>query len=509
MAKTASHFVDSDITGTSGLDSWVSGNYSYPVADPAKRQIYTPQDLQDMQKNLVGDYELMNDIDMSGFDWTPVGRNLTAFTGSIDGHYFTISNLTITDETNESGLFGKSTAGAQVDNIRLTNVSISSTGNLSTVGLLIGDATDIVVNNCHTQGTVTVAGTTSSNIGGIVGTGPATLTRCSANIVVTSSGSSGLAQVGGIAGTCSGTYTDCYSVGSVTLSTGAPVFGLSRIGGFGGKGSEIAVIENCYSAMTISGTERQGVGGFIGGQLIATTGTWDDCFWDVTILSGKSDIGDYNADQNPPDTPGDIAGITASTTSAMYQEATYTNWDFDTVWEISEGSGYPTHQWVDTNPHEVLTGYQRRTTAMPTDRAHLNGESVQILQDGLQIANQTITGGALPTPLTGAVNHVGLGYTMKINPMKIDGEISVKKIGQIVPEFYETLGGNYGDAEDNLYSMNTPNSPLDPANDLYSGYVELQMDSGYGRSGDIWITQDAPLPMTLLGIGIRMSKEDI
>ena len=65
--KANSHFLDCDIQGTSGLDNWSSDNFEYPELDPAKVQIYTAQDLQDMADDLDGDYELMNDIDLAGF----------------------------------------------------------------------------------------------------------------------------------------------------------------------------------------------------------------------------------------------------------------------------------------------------------------------------------------------------------------------------------------------------------------------------------------------------------
>ena len=44
--------------------------------------VKTVDDLQNMQNNLSGKYILMNDIDLAGFDWTPVGDDSCGFTVS-------------------------------------------------------------------------------------------------------------------------------------------------------------------------------------------------------------------------------------------------------------------------------------------------------------------------------------------------------------------------------------------------------------------------------------------
>jgi hypothetical protein len=110
--------------------------------------------------------------------------------------------------------------------------------------------------------------------------------------------------------------------------------------------------------------------------------------------------------------------------------------------------------------------------------------------------------------------------------MKIDGEVNVKKISALIADVYESVGGEYGSALDDMYTMElseygsalddmytmelrTTGDPMDRDAALHSGYVELPFKGLYDRSGDIWITQDIPLPMTLRGLGIRLSKEEV
>jgi hypothetical protein len=156
---------------------------------------------------------------------------------------------------------------------------------------------------------------------------------------------------------------------------------------------------------------------------------------------------------------------------------------------------------------------QSRTVAYPQDWAHIEGQTVQILGDGEYLDDQTytISSGQVSPAIATSNNHIGLQITSKLQPMKIDGEVNVKKISALIADVYESVGGEYGSALDDMYTMElrTTGDPMDRDAALHSGYVELPFKGLYDRSGDIWITQDIPLPMTLRGLGIRLSKEEV
>ena len=117
---------------------------------------------------------------------------------------------------------------------------------------------------------------------------------------------------------------------------------------------------------------------------------------------------------------------------------------------------------------------------------------------------------ALLDSVTGT-NHVGLQVVSKLQPMKIDGEVDVKRIRYLIPDVFESVGGEYGKELDDMYDvqLRASGDPMDRDAALYSGYVELPFKGEYDRQGDIWITQDIPLPMNLLGLGVKLSKESI
>jgi hypothetical protein len=128
--------------------------------------------------------------------------------------------------------------------------------------------------------------------------------------------------IGALAGTHKGgTISNCY-VRSGTVS------GQEGVGGL--VGGNHALIENCYSTVSVSGVSSYGglVGKSIGGS---TT----DSFWDTeTCLPATGS-----------------AGGTGKTTAEMQTESTYTGagWDFvgevingtEDIWEICEGTNYP------------------------------------------------------------------------------------------------------------------------------------------------------------------------
>ena len=105
---------------------------------------------------------LMNDIDMTGIDWIPVGQTggyaaMTYFQGTFDGNGKTISNLTVThweEGTNgganyASGLFGFiDAAGATVKDLTMDNANVTGshwTGAI--VGYLSGGISGCTVKN--------------------------------------------------------------------------------------------------------------------------------------------------------------------------------------------------------------------------------------------------------------------------------------------------------------------------------------------------------------------------
>ncbi len=229
--------------------------------------IKTADELQAMKDNLSGKYILMNDIDLSGYNWEAVGvDDVNPFTGELNGNGYVISNLKINKPIEDyQGLFGV-VMGGTLKNIALENVDVTGVGYVGALaGAIQGDIT-----NSYSTGSVT--GDTA--VGGLVG-------FVQGNIINSySTGSvTGDAVVGGLAGgILQGDITNSYSTGSVTGDT--------VVGGLAG-GILQGDITNSYSMGSVSGDVS--VGGLVGH---IDTGSINDSYSAGSVV-GKTNVGGF------------------------------------------------------------------------------------------------------------------------------------------------------------------------------------------------------------------------
>lgn len=123
--------------------------------------------------------------------------------------------------------------------------------------------------------------------------------------------------------------SNCYALGTVTPVGALPLEG--AVGGFVGK-NKGGQIYNCFSACVVNGTDgvtREHVQSFCGNNSNDDLmGTISSCFYNSTLAATY---------------PGDEDGLSeGKTTAQLYQQVTFDGWDFDGLWDIDEGVGYPT-----------------------------------------------------------------------------------------------------------------------------------------------------------------------
>ena len=234
-------------------------------------------------------FELTEDIDLGGKEWTPVGETVAdlimggheyfVFSGNFDGNGYTIKNLTIGTETSPysgdvCGLFGAT--GGTIEDVVLENVSINYVGgnHSSGYGFRMGGALvgysmgDIV--NCTVIGLDMKAGSDGSyvalnSIGGLVGIqdGGTTVSHSRVSGKIEESTKKG--NVGGFVGTLAKGSSAKYCGADVSVEVTGNGRGIA-VGGFVGIGNGVTIdetlIENCYATGNITGAEY--AGGFVG-----------------------------------------------------------------------------------------------------------------------------------------------------------------------------------------------------------------------------------------------------
>ena len=234
-------------------------------------------------------FELTEDIDLGGKEWTPIGYTVAdlimggheycVFSGNFDGKGYTIKNLTIGTETSPysgdvCGLFG-ATSGT-IEDVVLENVSInyigekySSAYSFRMGGALVGYSMGDIV-NCTVTGLDLKAGSDGSyvalnSIGGLVGIqdGGTTVSHSRVSGKIEESTKKG--NVGGFVGTLAKGSSAKYCGADVSVEVTGSGRGIA-VGGFVGIGNGVTIdetlIENCYATGNITGAEY--AGGFVG-----------------------------------------------------------------------------------------------------------------------------------------------------------------------------------------------------------------------------------------------------
>ncbi len=219
----------------------------------------------------VGKYfKLMNDINMTGIDFTPIGGwNSTTtnapnrrFAGNFDGNDKTISNLTINKpDKNYIALFGY-TSNAVIANLGITGAFTGA----DYVGGLIGNQGSGTVSNCSASGTVSAKGAGVA-VGGLAGFQSGPMSNCYATVSVSATGTN--AVVGGLVGFQNSTVSNSYATGEVST------LGIVAGGLIGHQNS--GTISNCYATGAVSATgSGASIGGLVGYQ---NGGTAINCYY--------------------------------------------------------------------------------------------------------------------------------------------------------------------------------------------------------------------------------------
>lgn len=323
--------VNKGLTGVGGRTDEQSGVVSQktPIPEPGKAfvgqgtqekpfQIYTAQELEKIQEVTgtgSGEYkdavfELMNDINLEGEDWKPIGTALDPFTGKFDGNGHKISGLAVNgDASDDQGLFGVN-AGI----IQNLTVEGSVTGENNVGGIAGTNTSAGIIRDCISNAEVTG----QDNVGGIVGKNEGSVIRCSTKTDGKAESGSGEADkgsvtgkgnnTGGIAGNNEGTIKDS--------TNNADVTGGSSTGGVAGNNGTAGTVNNGGNNgnVSTSGGDSGSTGALVGkndntaGDSVSGAYKKDETTnKDLTGIGGEAD-----ADGIKAVTDGDVGNPTKS-----------------------------------------------------------------------------------------------------------------------------------------------------------------------------------------------------
>lgn len=142
-------------------------------------KIYSADDLKEVYKNLGGSFVLMNDIDLKGEEWIPIGMDGSSrggtFKGIFNGNGCTISDFTIA-QGRSSGFFGVNSGS--ISNFTLSDVEMKRSGDYDggiSWGILAGRNWGTIEGCTVESSTITISSYANQKdqdviLGGLVGT---------------------------------------------------------------------------------------------------------------------------------------------------------------------------------------------------------------------------------------------------------------------------------------------------------------------------------------------------
>ncbi len=266
-----------------------------------------------------------------------------------------------------SAIYMDGTAGE----IRLTRcvneADIQGSSYVSLGGLVCetGNEAPVLIEKCVNKGSVHNGYWTGGIAGGIAAN--TTISQCY------NTGEIGYAYVGGgmggICGNSSGTIQDCYNDGKI-LHTSA----MDYNGGITGRNG--GVIENCYNVGTVPESGNTSVDVSYPGAISCTNDNLiRHCYFNLDEIPEQWLIAKAYCGEEPREvyTSQDGKRVESGglTTAAMKTSESYTNWDFENIWEFDSeyAYGYP-----------VLTGIKDLIDKHPDNAEHKNKRKTRELK---------------------------------------------------------------------------------------------------------------------------------
>ena len=232
-------------------------------------------------------FKLTANINLKGYEWTPIGTVYKRFVGSFDGDGHVIVNLNVKDAWH-AGLFGWIQNGATVKNLVIRNASVSSVSqdeasasphNPEAYSGIVAAycSAGCTISNCKVDGTVT----SDYCAGGVVGYTDnsskdydGSIKSCTADVVCSVANTAKDAYCGGIAGILGVKLDDCTVRGKVdgTVSVGGLAGWLSSGGVIGTDYGHVNYVyaDVSLSSVCIPNMAYYDVGGLVGSASYGT-----------------------------------------------------------------------------------------------------------------------------------------------------------------------------------------------------------------------------------------------
>ena len=287
-------------TGSWGPHSWKDDGTCKICAC---RPISTAEELKNLPMD--GSFVLVNDIDLGGAEWTPLGTRESPFKAYLWGADHVISNFKITEPAvneNYEAYAGFIGYGEYFTLLRVHledfTVDRDFSADTSYAGALVACSVGGKVNNCSaSNGSVSIrhAGGSLSCVGGLVGSIDAPVRNSRASVDVSAESTSAPIAVGGLVGLAKSNVESSYASGRASAEA-VEADGLLAAGGLVGQftgGYYSSSIVSCFATGDVS-LSADSCGTLAAGGLVGSVGTaYVKTSFATGDVSAKTGSGEY------------------------------------------------------------------------------------------------------------------------------------------------------------------------------------------------------------------------
>jgi len=138
---------------------------------------------------------------------------------------------------------------------------------------------------------------------------------------------------------------------------------------------------------------------------------------------------------------------------------------------------------------------------------HLNGRTVNVLADGKVQSQKVVSNGAITLDSAASIVTVGLPIVADLQTlpvtMQIDGygQGRTKNLNKAWLRLYRSSGISIGPDTDNL----VPFDPYETTPTLKTDEIQVLLTPSWTTSGQIWIRQTNPLPLSVVGLTLEVA----
>lgn len=156
--------------------------------------------------------------------------------------------------------------------------------------------------------------------------------------------------------------------------------------------------------------------------------------------------------------------------------------------------------------------YSGAATTTITGLTWLEGKTVSVLGDGAVMTPKVVTGGAITLEAPCSKVQVGLPITAELQTLPLAAQVDAglaqgraKNVNKAWLRLYKSSGVSAGPSADRLVAHKQRKAePYGAAPALVTDEIEIMLEPSWQQSGQIYVRQDNPLPLTLVSMTVEV-----